>query len=103
MMTAPRDPGDRDATPDDGASAHAHGSFFGRRKGHKLRVHQADLIDNLLPHLALDIGISAPERLADLFEGEIDDARLEIGFGGGEHLIAEALAFPHIGFIGCEP
>ena len=29
--------------------------------------------------------------------------RLEIGFGGGEHLVAEALAFPDTGFIGCEP
>ena len=103
MMTAPRDTGDRDAPPDDGASAHAHGSFFGRRKGHKLRIHQADLIDNLLPHLALDIGTPAPARLADLFDGDITDVRLEIGFGGGEHLIAEAQAFPNIGFIGCEP
>ncbi len=103
MMISPRDTGDRDAAPDDGASAHAHGSFFGRRKGHKLRIHQADLIDNLLPHLALDIGAPAPARLADLFEGDIEDVRLEIGFGGGEHLIAEAQAFPNIGFIGCEP
>ena len=103
MMTAPRDTGDRDAPPDDGASAHAHGSFFGRRKGHKLRIHQADLIDNLLPHLALDIGAPAPARLAELFDGDIEDVRLEIGFGGGEHLIAEAQAFPNIGFIGCEP
>jgi len=103
MMTAPRDTGDRDAPPDDGASAHARGSFFGRRKGHKLRIHQADLIDNLLPHLALDIGTPAPDRLAEIFGSEIDDVRLEIGFGGGEHLIAEAQAFPNIGFIGCEP
>ena len=103
MMTLPRDTGDRDAPADDGASAHAHGSFFGRRKGHKLRIHQADLIDKLLPHLALDITAPAPERLADLFEGDIEDVRLEIGFGGGEHLIAEAQAFPKIGFIGCEP
>ena len=49
MITAPDEPGDRDAPPDDGAAAHARGSFFGRRKGHKLRIHQADLIDNLLP------------------------------------------------------
>ena len=27
--------------------AHGQGSFFGRRKGHKLRAYQADLIDNL--------------------------------------------------------
>ena len=103
MMTAPRDNGNADAPPDAAASVHARGSFFGRRKGHKLRLHQADLIDNLLPHLALDIGTRAPERLADLFDDGVEDVRLEIGFGGGEHLIAEAQAFPHIGFIGCEP
>jgi tRNA (guanine-N7-)-methyltransferase len=104
MMTSDHEPDDQDAADDDGASAHARGSFFGRRKGHKLRNHQADLIDNLLPHLALDIGGgAAPANLAELFEGEIDDVRLEIGFGGGEHLIAEAQAFPRIGFIGCEP
>ena len=93
----PSDTGDRDAPPDDGAVAHTHGSFFGRRKGHKLRIHQADLIDNLLPHLALDIGTPAPDVFAELFECDIDDVRLEIGFGGGEHLIAEAQAFPESG------
>jgi tRNA (guanine-N7-)-methyltransferase len=103
MIASPSDSGDRDVPPDDGGAAHGHGSFFGRRKGHKLRIHQADLIDNLLPHLALDIGAPAPARLAELFEGDIEDIRLEIGFGGGEHLIAEAQAFPNIGFIGCEP
>jgi tRNA (guanine-N7-)-methyltransferase len=104
MMASDHEPDDQDVAPDDGASAHARGSFFGRRKGHKLRSHQAELIDYLLPHLALDIGGGpAPSRLAELFEGAIDDVRLEIGFGGGEHLIAEAQAFPRIGFIGCEP
>jgi tRNA (guanine-N7-)-methyltransferase len=102
-MTASRDIADRDAPPDDGGVAHSHGSFFGRRKGHKLRIHQADLIDNLLPHLALDIGTPAPDDLTDIFESKPDGVRLEIGFGGGEHLIAEALAFPNVGFIGCEP
>lgn len=101
-MTVSRDSDDRDAPPDGGA-AHAHGSFFGRRKGHKLRIHQADLIDNLLPHLALDISTPAPGDLTDLFESKPAGVRLEIGFGGGEHLIAEAQAFPDIGFIGCEP
>ena len=104
MMTAPRDTGDRDAPPDDGASAHARGSFFGRRKGHKLRMHQADLIDNLLPHLALDIGNAQRRRVSPSCSmATSSDVRLEIGFGGGEHLIAEAQAFPNIGFIGCEP
>ncbi|MBI5129895.1 MAG: tRNA (guanosine(46)-N7)-methyltransferase TrmB [Rhodopseudomonas palustris] len=84
-------------------SVHQHGSFFGRRKGHKLRAHQTDLVDNLLPHLALDIGMPAPAALSELFDSPVEAVRLEIGFGGGEHLIAEALAHPQIGFIGAEP
>ncbi|KJC47383.1 tRNA (guanine-N7)-methyltransferase [Bradyrhizobium sp. LTSP885] len=103
MISAPHETGDRDAPSDDGGIAHSRGSFFGRRKGHKLRSHQADLIDNLLPHLALDIGMPAPDRLVELFDDGIEQVRLEIGFGGGEHLIAEAQAFPLTGFIGCEP
>jgi tRNA (guanine-N7-)-methyltransferase len=103
MIAAPRDAADNDAPDDDDAIAHSRGSFFGRRKGHKLRAHQADLIDNLLPHLALEIGTPAPARLTELFDDGIDNVRLEIGFGGGEHLIAEAQASPRTGFIGCEP
>ena len=38
-----------------------------------------------------------------LFPGKVTDVWLEIGFGGGEHLLAQALANPTIGFIGCEP
>ena len=50
-------------------AAHPHGSFFGRRKGHKLRLHQADLIEHLLPRLALDIGNPAADAdLAGLFD-----------------------------------
>ena len=100
--------GNRDDRSDDGGKAHSQGSFFGRRKGHRLRSRQADLIEQLLPHLALDITNSAPGDLANLFEDGItehgiNDVRLEIGFGGGEHLVAEARAFPQTGFIGCEP
>src|SRR3954468_19480659 len=102
MNSAARDSDHRDDS-DDIIAVHARGSFFGRRKGHKLRIHQADLIENLLPHLALDIGRPAPANLTELFEASLADVRLEIGFGGGEHLIAEALAFPDTGFIGCEP
>ena len=28
---------------------------------------------------------------------------LEIGFGGGEHLVHQAAAHPEVGLIGCEP
>jgi tRNA (guanine-N7-)-methyltransferase len=100
MSSTARDP---DTPPDDGVAVRAPGSFFGRRKGHKLRLHQADLIENLLPHLALDTSNPSPADLATLFDPPVESVRLEIGFGGGEHLVAEALSFPQVGFIGCEP
>jgi tRNA (guanine-N7-)-methyltransferase len=103
MSSAARGSDPRDTAPDDGAAAHPQGSFFGRRKGHRLRVHQADLIENLLPHLSVDISGSAPADLATLFDPKVASVRLEIGFGGGEHLVAEAQALPQIGFVGCEP
>jgi tRNA (guanine-N7-)-methyltransferase len=80
-----------------------HGAFFGRRKGHPLRAWQAGLFDTLLPRLALNLSAPAPENLATLFLVPVEDVRLEIGFGGAEHLIAQAQAHPHSGFIGCEP
>jgi tRNA (guanine-N7-)-methyltransferase len=101
-MTAPSGDSDRRKSPPDD-SVERQGSFFGRRKGHKLRAHQADLVAHLLPHLALDIQQSPPPSLADLFDPPAAATRLEIGFGGGEHLIAEARKFPETGFIGCEP
>ena len=85
------------------ADTTAQRAFFGRRKGHKLRSHQADLIAQLLPRLALDIAGPPMTDLGGLFDMPVDNIRLEIGFGGGEHLIAEARAFPNTGFIGCEP
>jgi tRNA (guanine-N7-)-methyltransferase len=103
MSVITRDPIHRDASSDDDAAAGPHGSFFGRRKGHKLRAHQADLIEHLLPRLALDVDGTDQPDLTELFDLPVEIVRLEIGFGGGEHLIAEARTFPHVGFIGCEP
>jgi tRNA (guanine-N7-)-methyltransferase len=78
-------------------------AFFGRRKGHKLRPHHARLIEELLPRLALDVGKPAPAELSALFPPPIDQVQLEIGFGGGEHMIAQAGDSPRTGFIGVEP
>ena len=88
---------------DNDTAVEAQRAFFGRRKGHKLRAHQAELIADLLPKLSLDISSPPPAALPELFGTTADAVRLEIGFGGGEHLIAEAQAFPNTGFIGCEP
>lgn len=78
-------------------------AFFGRRKGHKLRPHHARLLETLLPRLAVDLGSPAPAALAALFPVPVDTVVLEIGFGGGESMIAQARAQPRSGFIGVEP
>src|SRR3984885_419101 len=88
---------------DNDTAVEAQRAFFGRRKGHNLRAHRAELIADLLPKLSLDISSPPPAALPELFGTTADAVRLEIGFGGGEHLIAEAQAFPDTGFIGCEP
>jgi tRNA (guanine-N7-)-methyltransferase len=76
------------------------GAFFGRRKGKKLRAGQDDLVQNLLPAIRVSLG-SAP---ASLFpDRQARETWLEIGFGGGEHLAAQARAHRDINFIGCEP
>ena len=78
-------------------------AFFGRRKGHALRPRQSALMESLLPRLAIDLETPAPADLAALFPDAVDDVRLEIGFGGGEHMIAQAEQHPRTGFIGVEP
>jgi tRNA (guanine-N7-)-methyltransferase len=78
-------------------------AFFGRRKGHKLRKRQMDLVGSLLPQLAIDLGRPAPVELAALFPVRVREVQLEIGFGGGENLIAQAKAKPDTGFVGIEP
>jgi tRNA (guanine-N7-)-methyltransferase len=77
-------------------------AFFGRRKGHRLRALRAALLETLLPALALDL-TQRPKTLTLLFPGLVEEIRLEIGFGGGEYMIAQARAHPYIGFIGIEP
>jgi len=76
--------------------AHPTRRLYGRSKGKALRQHQAELMAELLPRLALDL--STPPRPAPNRE-----LRLEIGFGGGEHLIETATQEPGVDFIGCEP
>jgi tRNA (guanine-N7-)-methyltransferase len=78
-------------------------AFFGRRKGHKLRPRQAGLFETLLPRLAIDLTRPAPSELASLFVEPVTAVCLEIGFGGGETMLAEAKAHPQVGFIGVEP
>ncbi|WP_298960018.1 tRNA (guanine(46)-N(7))-methyltransferase TrmB [uncultured Methylobacterium sp.] len=77
-------------------------AFYGRRKGKRLRAVQEGRLDDLLPRLRVPEG-DAPLDPAALFPRPVDDVWLEIGFGGGEHLAAQAARHPQVGLIGCEP
>jgi tRNA (guanine-N7-)-methyltransferase len=92
---------DGDDMSEAGGNPWSQRAFFGRRKGHALRPRQAALFETLLPRIALDLSRPAPADLRGLFAAA-DEVRLEIGFGGAEHLIAQAQAQPHVGFIGSE-
>ena len=78
---------------------HRKGAFFGRRKGHALKPQQAALFDTLLPRLALDLDAPAPTDLAALFPNCVEAVRIEIGFGGAEHMIAEAERSTFVGSL----
>ena len=67
-----------------------------------MKPRQAALFDTLLPRVALDLTKPAPTDLRTLFPNAVDELRLEIGFGGAEHLIAQAQAHPNVGFIGTD-
>ncbi|MAM60361.1 tRNA (guanine(46)-N(7))-methyltransferase TrmB [Maritimibacter sp. UBA3975] len=82
-------------------------NFYGRFKAKGLRGSQQAYLDEDLPHLSSgpvdweENPDRTPLDLAALF-GE-RDVWLEVGFGGGEHLVHQAEANPDVGLIGCEP
>jgi tRNA (guanine-N7-)-methyltransferase len=93
-MTAPDEP---DAAPD----AAKRRALYGRSKGKALRSYHARLVADLLPSLELGPAtLAAPHALFPFAPERIE---LEIGFGGGEHLVERAREAPGTGFIGCEP
>jgi tRNA (guanine-N7-)-methyltransferase len=69
--------------------------------GKALRSHQAWLIQERLPQL--EVPRSGEIDCAALFPFAPREVWLEIGFGGGEHLAAQAAARPDVGLIGAEP
>ncbi|OQW52771.1 tRNA (guanine(46)-N(7))-methyltransferase TrmB [Candidatus Raskinella chloraquaticus] len=79
----------------------AHGAFFGRRKGKSLRDLQSDVLTRVLPARALTLE-KLPDDLRQLFSCPVDHVELEIGFGGGEHLLHAAEGAPVTGFLGAE-
>lgn len=83
-------------------------NFYGRRRGKKLSKIQEQYIEKFLPKISLG-GVSYDENpkrnlvsLEQIFGKKIS-VWLEIGFGGGEHLLSIAKRNSDIGIIGCEP
>lgn len=84
-------------------------SSFGRNRGRSLRPYQQSLVDELLPKLspAYVHGEEGDAVIRDWVKtlpfSQYKHLALEIGFGGGEHLLAQAAHNPDTLFVGCEP
>jgi tRNA (guanine-N7-)-methyltransferase len=96
---------------------------FGRRKARKLRVTSQQAYDDILPLVRLELSanqhlkeIPAQGRDDSLWNSELrigavqqifphnpSEVWLEIGFGGGEHMLEQLAQNPTISMIGCEP
>jgi tRNA (guanine-N7-)-methyltransferase len=72
---------------------------FGRLKSRPVKPRQQALLDTLLPEIAVPTG---PFQPRDLMPGA-QEVWLEIGFGGGEHMAAQAGKRPDVLVIGAEP
>ncbi len=83
-------------------------NFYGRTSGKSLRKGQAKHLQTTLRDLTppgvswADNPARTPIDLTALF-GDDRPVWLEIGFGGGEHLLHMAQTYPDVGIIGCEP
>lgn len=78
-------------------------AFFGRRKGKALREQQEQALATVMPRLMVDLSVPPPADFSSLWPVPVRRTRLEIGFGGGEHLAHRAAESPDTGFIGVEP
>lgn len=76
--------------------------FYGRRRGRPLRAGQRERQTHLLPALSFALPETGTLDPKSLFPAAPREIWLEIGFGGGEHLAAQAAHHPDTGFVGCE-
>lgn len=75
---------------------------FGRTKGRALSLEQAGAISDQLGPLRISAEIPANTNPSD-FLPNCESVWLEVGFGGAEHLIKQAINNPKVLFIGAEP
>jgi tRNA (guanine-N7-)-methyltransferase len=81
------------------SDAHPPLRSYGRIKTRTIKPRQAALMETLLPNLRPPVGPFDPRTLIP----GAAEAWLEIGFGGGEHMAAQALRHPDVLVIGAEP
>jgi tRNA (guanine-N7-)-methyltransferase len=74
--------------------------LYGRQRSHPLRPRQQLLLDVTLPRMRFDAALAADPRAA--FAVPVRELWLEVGFGGGEHALAQAAANPDVGLIAAE-
>ena len=74
--------------------------LYGRARGHRLRPRQQLLLDVTLPRLSFRAE-QAGDPLA-AFDPRPTSLWLEVGFGGGEHALAQIAAHPEAALIACE-
>jgi len=72
---------------------------YGRLKSRPIKPRQAALMETLLPAIRPPAGAFDPRKLM----ADAPQAWLEIGFGGGEHMAAQAAAHPDVLVLGAEP
>lgn len=77
--------------------------IYGRRKSKSLKETSSKRFKEYYPKYSLSLEDGCSFDPCGAFDHHLKEVWLEIGFGKGEHLIAQAKANPHIGFIGCEP
>jgi tRNA (guanine-N7-)-methyltransferase len=74
--------------------------LYGRRRGHPLRPRQQRLLDVTLPRLRLTADQARDPLAAFAMPGA--PLWLEVGFGGGEHALAQIAAHPGVAYIASE-
>lgn len=77
--------------------------LYGRRKGRPLRKERTELMETLLPAISVSPVAGEPFDPVATFGRAVRDVWLEIGFGGGHHMVEQARTNPDVGVIGCEP
>ncbi len=80
--------------------------FYGRRHGRPLNQGRQKALEQMSYQYGVTVSEDqSPQSIdpKDFFEDLTPEIWLEIGFGNGEHLVAQAVANSKIGMIGCEP